>query len=56
MQLLQTLFRQRPSDFKPLADNRRSDQFVRRHISKEFIVGGLVKQYLIVKLVPDFSL
>merc|ERR1719319_1287167 len=46
----------RAANLEPFTDDGRSDKFVGWDLLVQFVVGGLIKEYKIVKLVPRLSL
>jgi len=56
MQLLQGSFGQTATDLQSLRHNWGGDEFVAGHLLVQFIVGRLVEEYQVVKLIPDLSL
>merc|ERR1719500_1963703 len=47
---------ERAANLEPFTDDGRSDKFVGWDLLVQFVIGGLVKEYKIVKLVPCLSL
>merc|ERR1719382_981640 len=55
-QLIQSSLGKRSSNLQSLRDNAGCDQFVRRNLLVQLVVGVLIKQNQIVQFVPRFSL